>query len=81
MTMPNDERREGVASAVAARTVVGLFDNFAEADRAVGALREAGFPLADVSVVSRPPGARLELPPGFHIAPYADTGSHSNALA
>jgi|SRR5579884_4083967 len=77
MTMPNDERREGVASAVAARTVVGLFDNFAEADRAVGALREAGFPLADVSVVSRPPGTPPQVPAE---RTHSNTGSTAGVL-
>jgi hypothetical protein len=54
MEMPREERQ--VLTPIGARTVVGLFDRFDDADAAAGALRDAGFPVADISVVARPPG-------------------------
>jgi outer membrane lipoprotein SlyB len=72
MTMPRDERGESVTAAISARTVVGLFDTFAEADAAAGMLRDAGFRLDDVSVVARPPGT----PPQVKAD---DTQSHTSS--
>jgi hypothetical protein len=72
MTMPRDESQAGTVSTISARTVVALFDRFDDADAAAGALRDAGFPLDDVSVVARPPGTPPQVKAG-------DTQTHTTA--
>jgi len=77
MTSSHDDQHVRATTAVSARTVVGLFDGFEEAERAAGALRDAGFPLADVSVVARPPGT----PPQIAAEQtHSRTGSTAGAL-
>lgn len=72
MTLPREPGQEGTVSTISARTVVAIFSTFKHADAAAGALRDAGFPLADVSVVTRPPGT----PPQVKAA---DTQTHNTA--
>ena len=55
--------------------VVGVFDDPANAERALNGLRDAGFAPSDVGVVSRPSDAEAEAPPDVAPAPRVDETS------
>ena len=55
--------------------VVGVFDDPANAERALTGLRDAGFAPSDVGVVSRPSDADAQAPPDVPPAPRVDETS------
>lgn len=55
--------------------VVGVFDDPANAERALSGLRDAGFAPSDVGVVTRPADAYAEAPVGVEPAPRVDETS------
>src|SRR6266516_495687 len=67
---------EGIVPDLGARTVVGVFDRFEQADAAAKDLRAAGYRETDISLVMQQPGSAPEIGAG---ATKADQGTATGA--